>query len=79
MGNASQKPKSPRRAIAIARRSYLLRLPVRFHRDRKAGGIIQIVHNGVLGYRIILQHSIFTFLSVVLQVGMMAVVFVHFL
>lgn len=40
---------------------------------------MQIVHNGVLGYRIILQHSMFTFLSVVLQVGMMAVVFVHFL
>ena len=65
------------RRLTVRLFDHLLRLPVRFHRDRKTGGIIQVIHNGVLGYRIILQHSIFTFLSVVLQVGMMAVVFVH--
>ena len=66
------------RRLTVRLFDHLLRLPVRFHRDRRTGGIMQIVHNGVLGYRIILQHSIFTFLSVVLQVGMMTVVFVHF-
>ena len=66
------------RRLTVRLFDHLLRLPVRFHRDRQTGGIMQIVHNGVLGYRIILQHSIFTFLSVILQVGMMAVVFVHF-
>ena len=66
------------RRLTVRLFDHLLRLPVRFHRDRKTGGIIQIIHNGVLGYRIFLQHTIFTFLSVSLQVGMMAAVFAHF-
>ena len=66
------------RGLTVRLFDHLIHLPVRFHRDSRTGGVLQTVHNGVLGYRIILQHSVFTFLSVVVQIALMAAVFAHF-
>lgn len=66
------------RGLTVRLFDHLIHLPVRFHRDSRTGGVLQTVHNGVLGYRIILQHSVFTFLSVAVQIALMAAVFAHF-
>ncbi len=66
------------RRLTVRLFDHLMKLPARFHRKRKTGAIMQVVANGVLGCQIILQHSVFTFLPVILQVLMIAAVFSYF-
>ncbi len=57
--------------------AHLLRLPLRFHLDRKTGGISQTLENGLTGYQTILHHLVFTFLPVTAELGTIVVVLVR--
>jgi ABC-type transport system involved in Fe-S cluster assembly fused permease/ATPase subunit len=57
--------------------AHILRLPLRFHLDRKTGGVSQILENGLTGYQMILHHLVFTFLPVTAELGTIIVVLVR--
>jgi ABC-type transport system involved in Fe-S cluster assembly fused permease/ATPase subunit len=57
--------------------AHILRLPLRFHLDRRTGGISQILDNGLTGYQMILHHLVFTFLPVTAELGTIIVVLVR--
>lgn len=46
---------------------HLIALPLSFHLDRRTGGLSQILANGLLGYRIVLQHLINSILPLVIE------------
>jgi ATP-binding cassette subfamily B protein len=54
--------------------AHILRLPLRFHLERKTGGISQTLENGLTGYQMILHHLVFTFLPVTAELGTIIVV-----
>jgi ABC-type transport system involved in Fe-S cluster assembly fused permease/ATPase subunit len=54
--------------------AHILRLPLRFHLDRKTGGISQTLENGLTGYQMTLHHLVFTFLPVTAELGTIIVV-----
>ncbi len=57
--------------------AHLMRLPLRFHLERKTGGISQTLENGLQGLRIVLQHLTFTFVPVVVQLTVVMIVLAH--
>jgi ABC-type transport system involved in Fe-S cluster assembly fused permease/ATPase subunit len=57
--------------------AHILRLPLRFHLDRKTGGVSQTLENGLTGYQMILHHLVFTFLPVTAELGTVMVVLVR--
>jgi ATP-binding cassette subfamily B protein len=57
--------------------AHLLRLPLRFHLDRKTGGVNQTFENGLTGYQMILHHLVFTVLPVTAELGTIIVVLVR--
>jgi ABC-type transport system involved in Fe-S cluster assembly fused permease/ATPase subunit len=57
--------------------AHILRLPLRFHLDRKTGGVSQSLENGLTGYQMILHHLVFTFLPVAAELGTIVVVLVR--
>jgi ATP-binding cassette subfamily B protein len=58
--------------------SHIVRLPLRFHLDRKTGAIGETISQGLNGCQIILQHAVFTFLPVTIEFIAIIVVLVHF-
>ncbi len=65
------------RALSGRLFAHILRLPLRFHLDRKTGGISQTLENGLTGYQMILHHLVFTFLPVTAELGTIIVVLVR--
>jgi len=57
--------------------AHILRLPLRFHLDRKTGAVSQTLENGLTGYQMILRHLVFTFLPVTAELGTIIVVLVR--
>ncbi|MDB6083159.1 MAG: metal transporter permease [Gammaproteobacteria bacterium] len=57
--------------------AHILRLPLRFHLDRRTGGVSQILDNGLAGYQMILHHLVFTFLPVTAELGTIIAVLVR--
>jgi ATP-binding cassette subfamily B protein len=57
--------------------AHILRLPLRFHLDRRTGGVSQVLDNGLTGYQMILHHLVFTFLPVTAELGTIIVVLVR--
>ncbi len=57
--------------------AHILRLPLRFHLERKTGGVSQTLENGLMGYQMILHHLVFTFLPVTAEMGTIIVVLVR--
>jgi ABC-type multidrug transport system fused ATPase/permease subunit len=57
--------------------AHVLRLPMSFHLDSQAGGLVQTLTLGLQGARIIMMHLTFSILPVVLQTGMIAFVVVQ--
>ena len=53
---------------------HMLRLPLRFHLQRKTGGLSQSLENGLLGYQLILHHLVFTLLPVTFELATIMVV-----
>jgi ABC-type transport system involved in Fe-S cluster assembly fused permease/ATPase subunit len=54
--------------------AHTLRLPLRFHLDRKTGAVSQTLENGLTGYQMILHHLVFTFLPVTAELGTIMIV-----
>src|ERR1700722_10838249 len=57
--------------------AHILRLPLRFHLDRKTGAVSQTLENGLTGYQMILHHLVFTLLPVTAELGTIIVVLVR--
>ena len=57
--------------------SHLIRLPLRFHLERKTGAISQSLENGLTGYQMVLHHVVFTFLPVIVELATIIVVLVR--
>lgn len=56
--------------------SHLMRLPLRYHLERKTGAVTQTLDNGLEGMRIILHHLVFTYVPVAVELGTILVVLV---
>ena len=54
--------------------AHILRLPLRFHLDRKTGAVSQTLENGLTGYQMILHHLVFTLLPVTAELGTIMIV-----
>ena len=57
---------------------HIVRLPLRFHLDRKTGAIGETLGQGLSGCQIVLQHAVFTFLPVIVEFLAIIVVLIHF-
>ena len=57
--------------------AHILRLPLRFHLDRKTGAVSQTLENGLTGYQMILHHLVFTLLPVTAELGTIIIVLVR--
>lgn len=64
------------RRLSLRLFKHVMALPLRFHLDRKTGALSQTLTNGLLGYRILVQHLVTTVLPVILQLVMMSAVLV---
>ena len=56
--------------------SHIIDLPMSFHLDRKTGALNQTLVQGLAGYRVLLNHAVFTVLPVIVEVAMVAAVLV---
>lgn len=56
--------------------SHIIDLPMSFHLDRKTGALNQTLVQGLAGYRVLLNHAVFTVLPVMVEVAMVAAVLV---
>ena len=54
--------------------AHILRLPLRFHLERRTGAVNQTLENGLTGYQLILHHLVFTFLPVAAELGTITLV-----
>ena len=57
--------------------AHLLALPLRFHLDQKTGALSRTFANGILGYRILLDHTVFSVLPAVVQLAAMGAILGH--
>ena len=57
---------------------HIVRLPLRFHLDRKTGAIGETISQGLNGCQIVLQHAVFTFLPVAIEFIAIIFVLIHF-
>ncbi len=57
---------------------HVIQLPMQFHVENKAGALGQTLTNGLVGYRWILQHSVFSFLPVLTELATMTMVLLYF-
>jgi ATP-binding cassette subfamily B protein len=48
-----------------------MKLPLRFHLDRKTGALGQTLNNGLLGCRLVISHLLFSVLPVIIEVATM--------
>lgn len=53
---------------------HIMSLPLSFHLERKTGALSQTLTNGLLGYRILLQHVLLTVLPLLIQLTTISVV-----
>ena len=65
------------RALSERLFGHLLRLPFRFHLERRTGAISQILDNGVQGYQQILHHTVFTLFPVLAELVTIIAVLLH--
>lgn len=55
---------------------HIMALPLRFHLDRRTGAISQTLTNGLVGYRLVLNHATLTVLPVVVELVTMGTVLI---
>ncbi len=54
--------------------AHVMALPLSFHLGRATGAVAQTLENGLQGYRLVMQHALFTLLPGVLEILIMAVI-----
>ena len=57
---------------------HVMRLPMRFHLDRKTGAIGQTLAMGLAGYQQLLQHIAYTIVPVIVELATISAVLFHF-
>ncbi len=62
------------RALSERVFGHLMRLPMRFHVNRRTGAITQTLENGLQGYQIVMHHVLFTFLPVLAELATIIVI-----
>lgn len=65
------------RRLSLECFAHILHLPLPSHLGRKTGALSRSLINGIVGYRIVLQHAIFSVLPAALQILIMATVLGH--
>ena len=73
-GQAEQRM---RRRIGQLLFDHLVRLPLRFHLDRKAGAMGETADQGIRGYELLLEHLTYTVLPAFIEFAIVAVVLVQ--
>jgi len=58
--------------------AHVIALPLCFHLQRRTGATAQTLGNGLLGYRLLIQHVAFSILPVLVELLMIGAVLVHF-
>jgi ABC-type transport system involved in Fe-S cluster assembly fused permease/ATPase subunit len=66
-----------RRHIGRRLFEHLVRLPMRFHLERKTGAISETAEQGIRGYQLLLHHMVFTVLPVTIEFLAVALVLIH--
>lgn len=66
------------RRLALSVFNHVMALPLKFHLERQTGAVGQTVENGLMGYRLILQHTVFTILPGLLELLVVAIVLASF-
>lgn len=74
-GQAEQRV---RRHIGRKLFEHLVRLPLRFHLERKTGAMGETAEQGIRGYQLLLTHLVYTILPVTIEFAAVAMVLVHF-
>lgn len=54
--------------------AHIMALPLKFHLERATGAIGQTLENGLLGFRLVMQHAVFTILPGLVELTVMAVI-----
>lgn len=67
-----------RRRIARRLFEHLVRLPLKFHLERKTGAMGETAEQGIRGYQLLLTHTVYTILPVTIEFLVVAIVLVHF-
>ena len=67
-----------RRRVSRRLFEHLVRMPLRFHLEHKAGALGETVEQGLRGYELLLQHLVYTVVPVTIEFGTVAIVLVHF-
>ena len=67
-----------RRHIGRRLFEHLVKLPLRFHLDRKAGAMGESAEQGIRGYELLLYHAVYTILPVLIEFTLVAIVLIHF-
>ena len=62
------------RRLSLRLYKHVMSLPLRFHLDRKTGALSQTLVNGLIGYRILLQHLLLTVLPVIFELAIVSTV-----
>ena len=73
-GQADQRV---RRHLGRVLFDHLVRLPLRFHLERKAGAMGETAQQGIQGYQLLLNHMIYTILPVTVEFVAVAIVLVN--
>ena len=73
-GQAEQRM---RRRIGQRLFDHLVRLPLRFHLDRKAGAMGETADQGIRGYELLLEHMTYTVLPAFIEFAIVAIVLVQ--
>lgn len=73
-GHAEQRV---RRRIGHRLFDHLVRMPLRFHLERKVGAMGETVEQGLRGYELLLQHFVYTVVPVTVEFAAVAVVLIH--
>lgn len=74
-GHAEQRI---RRHVSRRLFEHLVRMPLRFHLERKVGALGETVEQGLRGYELLLQHLVYTVVPVIIEFAAVAIVLVHF-
>lgn len=74
-GHAEQRV---RRHISRRLFNHLVRMPLRFHLERKVGAMGETVEQGLRGYELLLQHLVYTIVPVVVEFVAVTAVLIHF-
>lgn len=60
------------RVLTLGLARHLMSLPMGFFDRQRSGALVQTLENGLQGYRLLLQHGVFTLLPALLEMALMA-------